>query len=119
MSKENWALETMYDSQEAIEKDINEIKEYLKRFESLKEDKKGNLLEIFEIYENAFRKVSHLYSYASMKKDEDSNVAESQKLEMTAQLLYVDLDSAFAFLKPFILDLDEAFIKALMEDEKY
>lgn len=119
MDHYKWDLGKMFADTQEIEEAMAELKNALPQVEELKKDMKKNIYELFELREKLARKSEKLLVYASMKKDEDSTVAESQKLVLNLQALVTQLNTAFSFLSPYLLSLEESEVKELKSDERY
>ena len=72
----------MYKDKNAIEKDIKLVNENINKIDELKKNEKDNFVEILDLLFETDRVMDNLYTYASMKKDENSKVSESVKLEL-------------------------------------
>lgn len=102
-----WDLEAMYKSDELLQKDLEEVKEELKNVNGIINNPLENIDKVLSVYESLTRKISNIYVYAHMKKDEDSRVSKYQKMNMEIQTVYTDFETKFSFLTPFLLSLDE------------
>lgn len=116
--KFKWDLEAMYSSKEEIEKDFSKIEKLHEKVIELKKNPKENLKKLIILEEEISRITENVWVYAHMKKDEDSNVVESQKLDMRIQALGSKVFAEFSFLNPLILSLDEEESKKLLEDKE-
>ena len=103
----NWDLSKMYKDKNAIEKDIKLVNENINKIDELKKNEKDNFIEILDLLFETDRVMDNLYTYASMKKDENSKVSDSVKLELELSSLYNKLQSRFSFVEPFVLSLKE------------
>ncbi len=112
-----WNLESMYENDEILEEDLKAFNERLASVDGLLKDPLENIKEVLEAYEGLARKLTNMYTYSSMRKDEDSRVSKYQKLNMEMQTAYVDFSTKFSFLQPFLLSLDEDVFMELKERE--
>ncbi|MFR7760680.1 MAG: oligoendopeptidase F, partial [Peptoniphilus grossensis] len=103
----NWDLSKMYKDKNAIEKDIKLVNENINKIDELKKNEKDNFVKILDLLFETDRVMDNLYTYASMKKDENSKVSDSVKLELELSSLYNKLQSRFSFVEPFVLSLKE------------
>ena len=71
----NWDLSKMYKDKNAIEKDIKLVNENINKIDELKKNEKDNFVEILDLLFETDRVMDNLYTYASMKKDENSKVS--------------------------------------------
>ncbi|MDU7560337.1 MAG: oligoendopeptidase F, partial [Finegoldia magna] len=112
----NWDLSKMYKDKNAIEKDIKLVNENINKIDELKKNEKDNFVEILDLLFETDRVMDNLYTYASMKKDENSKVSESVKLELELSSLYNKLQSRFSFVEPFVLSLNSDEQDKLIEE---
>jgi oligoendopeptidase F len=64
------------------------------------------------------RDVERVMAYASARADEDTRVAATREMRQSSEQLGVELESASAFLRPEILALDPARLRAWLAEEK-
>ncbi|MDO5027386.1 MAG: oligoendopeptidase F [Tissierellia bacterium] len=103
----NWDLQAMYQSDDLLQEDIDLVKKELEKVVEISKNPLENIDKILRAYESISRKISNIYSYAHMKKDEDSRVSKYQKMNMEIQTVYTDFETKFSFLTPFLLGLDD------------
>lgn len=65
------------------------------------------------------RRLSTLYCYARMSRDEDSRVAKAQAMADRAQTLAVRAEAAVSFLRPSLLAMPEALLSACAADPAF
>lgn len=119
MSKYNWDLSKIYSNDEEINQDIKNIDKMIDEIKLLKKDEFKNLLDIFKLLESSMKTISKLFSYANMKRDEDSRVAKFQKMSLEIESLYTKLASEFSFLQPFILNLSSDEIDLIKKNKDF
>lgn len=112
-----WNLESMYENDEVVEKDLTVLREKIEGLDALLENPYENIKEVLENYENLSKELSHMYSYAHMRKDEDSKVTKYQKMNMEIQSVVADFSAKTAFLTPFLLGLSKEQVDELMTRE--
>ncbi|NLW52146.1 MAG: oligoendopeptidase F [Tissierellia bacterium] len=112
-----WNLESMYVNDDIVEKDLVVLKEKIKGMDEFLDQPYENIKEVLESYENISRELSHMYSYAHMRKDEDSKVAKYQKMNMEIQSVIADFSAKTAFLTPFLLSLSKEQVEELKTRE--
>ncbi len=105
--KLTWNLESMYENDDLLEKDLEKVKNDLASVDEIIANPLDNIKEVLAAYESISRMIGHIYAYAHMRKDEDSRVSKYQKMNMEIQTVYTDFDTKFSFLTPFLLSLDE------------
>lgn len=113
-----WDLASIYASDDLAKEDIKLLEGKLEELKALKEDARGNLVEILLKDEEISRNLEKLGAYSHMKKDEDSNVATYQKLDKEVSNLATDIYSEFSFLTPLLLSLTEEEVDQLKSDSR-
>jgi oligoendopeptidase F len=115
-----WNLEDIYADDEeweaAYERCEAEI-ETLASYEGRATESAATLHEVLEQYEQVMRTVSNVYSYASMRSDEDTRDQTYQALQARARSLYSQADSASSYLEPELQELSTETIEAYVEEE--
>ncbi len=76
-----------------------------------------DLLECTELYYALQKEVVRVYSYASMRSDEDTQVDEHAQMRAEAQLLYSDFSKKTSFMRPEIIAAGEAKIQSYLDQE--
>ncbi len=118
--KYKWDVESLYKNIDHWEKDYEKLNEKLNDFKQYENTLKSSpkvLLNSLRDYENIYRLVGNLYSYASLKQDEDTRVAKYQALADKAFRVYIKASETTAFFLPEILDFEEKQIKNFIEAE--
>lgn len=110
-----WDLGKIYKNNEEFSNDINKLKEMISRVNEIRNDFKSNFKEILELTSEASELVSQIHTFASMTRDEDSTVSESQKLVLEAEAVFSEFNSAFSFLNPSILELSQEELDELIK----
>jgi oligoendopeptidase F len=64
------------------------------------------------------RDLEQLVAYASARADEDTRVAATREMRQSAEQLIVELDSATSWVRPELLSLDPARIRAFLGQER-
>ncbi|SHJ59848.1 oligopeptidase F. Metallo peptidase. MEROPS family M03B [Hathewaya proteolytica DSM 3090] len=111
--KYRWAIEEIYADLEAFEKDFAFVKE---QKEKLK-DFKGKLSQGQQLYnylkqeEKVYRVLDKLYVYASLKRDENTMIAENQTLQQRADVLSSETNAIISYFVPEVLEIGEERIK--------
>ncbi len=119
--KYTWDLESMYKDVEEWEEDLKAAVKKAEEFLNYR----GRVGESSEILFNAlkdrdeiYRIISKVYSYASMKLDEDTRVGESQALVDKALGAYVQVEEKLSFMVPEILQIDRETLEAYYEEKE-
>ncbi len=115
-----WDLEDIYADDEEWEAAYEECEaeiEALAAYEGRATESAATLREVLEQYETVMRTVSNVYSYASMRSDEDTRDGTYQALQARAQSLYSDASSASSYLEPELQELSKGDIESYVEAE--
>lgn len=116
--KINWDLTTIYKDDNEAQDELKSISKEIDNLKELKKDAKNNLVDILLFDAKISQRIEKLYTYASMKKDENSNISEYQKLDAEVTNLLNTLSNELAFLNPLLLKLDNEEIEELKKNEK-
>ena len=115
-----WKLEDLYESQqawnEAKEKIVSQFDE-VEKFKGKLASSAAELLACLEFNSELSKEFGRLYSYASMKSDEDTRDSKHLAMEQELQQLSTDYSSKASFITPEIVQMDKETIDAFMEDE--
>jgi len=124
--KYKWCLEDMFASDAAWDQTAVEVKELsakLAAFAGRVGESATTLLAVFRLEDKMGQEMSSLFSYARMRRDEDNTNAKYQALTDAATNLYVQTESAKAFVVPELLDIPEetlwAYVASSAELEIY
>ena len=116
-----WQIEKMYSSKEAVEKDIEKVKELI----SKAKDYKGKLGESWEklyealnVSENAAQILQNLYVYTHMKQHEDTRINENQAVATKTDMLSTELSMATSYLVPELIAIDDEKLKEYLKNDK-
>lgn len=119
--KENtWDLESLFQDINAWEESYKKAIKMAKKFESYKTkvvSDGSTLYNALSESDELYRVVQNLYSYSSMKLDEDTREGKSQALSDKALSLYVDVNEKTSFLTPEILTLEESELEKFYDEE--
>lgn len=118
MEKLRWDLESIYSNDDLARDEIKNIEKLLEEVKSLKEEPKKNLVKLLQKDVEISRLLYKLAAYSHMKKDEDSNVSNFQKLDKEVSNLNSKISTVFAFLTPLLLSLDKQEIEELKNKEE-
>lgn len=114
-----WKLEDLYPSDEAWEQAKNELAgrldEILQYQGKLSEP--GPLLACLTFNSDVSKTFGRLYSYASMKSDEDTRVSKYLALRQTVEQVMTEYGSKASFIEPEIVKLDPAAVEKLIAAE--
>ena len=114
--KYKWDLTHIYASDEAWEKDFNDVMAMtgtLSEFDGhVAEDPKKAIIAVFKLYE----RIMPVYDYAFLRKETDNTDSTAQALKDKATRLYVTAMTNAAFLEPDLLEMPEEDLQALVKD---
>ncbi|MCM3150463.1 oligoendopeptidase F [Priestia megaterium] len=119
--EDTWKLEDIFASDDAWEKEFEEVKALIPQMEKFK----GKLGESAQILYDALQeqdeltmRVSKLYTYAHMRYDQDTTNSFYQGLNDRIKTLYTQIASALSYVTPEILSIEESKIKQYMAEHK-
>lgn len=119
--EDTWKLEDIFASDDAWEKEFEEVKALIPQMEKFK----GKLGESAQTLYNALQeqdeltmRVSKLYTYAHMRYDQDTTNSFYQGLNDRIKTLYTQIASALSYVTPEILSIEESKIKQYMAEHK-
>ena len=115
-----WDLESLFENIEVWEAEFKDVAKRAEDFpkhagEFTKNSK--SLLETIKNLETLSRKMRNIYSYTSLKLDEDTRIGDNQSLSRALNL-YVQVSSATSFFEPELLTLDEETVEKYMEENQ-
>ncbi|KKK34029.1 oligopeptidase PepB [Salinicoccus sediminis] len=117
-TENTWDLTTIFESDEAFEQKYKALGERLGEEEKFKGsiDSADSLAEALETEREIDIEVSKLYVYAHLKHDQDTSDDTYSAMESKARTLAVKFSTAWSFLVPEIMNIDESELKSWMED---
>jgi len=98
-----WDLGDLYADVDAWEADFEHVQsliEDVRAYEGRTTESAATLQEVLETREELLRTVADVYSFASMRADEDTRDQEAQALQTRARSLYSEARSAVSFVEP-------------------
>ncbi|SDZ94883.1 oligoendopeptidase F [Haloplanus vescus] len=119
-AEDKWALESIFESDEDWEdafEDVRERVDDLAAYEGRVTESPEVLLELLNLHEDLLRDVSVVSTYASLRSSEDTRNQEYQAMSARAESLAADARSAASYIEPELQELDEAELKAFVEEE--
>ncbi|RKD29152.1 oligoendopeptidase F [Thermohalobacter berrensis] len=119
--KYKWALERMYQNEEKWEEDFNKVKELIKDVKKYKEkvgESSKTLLEVIELQMKMSRLSENVYTYARMRKDEDTTNNKYQALTDRASNLMVEVEESLSFIVPEILMIEESKLNQYIGEQE-
>ena len=119
--KDTWDLSTLFESDEAHETALEEVKNKLLTIDRLKGTLANNaqaMLDGIETITSIQRQVSNIYVYAHLKKDQDTSNSQYLSLEAQALQLYALFGEVTAFLEPELNAIPEEIFLKFFEENK-
>lgn len=120
-NKYKWSIDEMYSDSQAIETDIQKIKELIeecKKFKGILDDSKENLYEALNLSEQASRILQNLYVYTHMKSHEDTRINKNQADATKTDMLSTELSMATSYMVPEIIAMDSNKLEEYLKDDK-
>ncbi len=114
-----WNLESIFASDEDWERDFQALQSRLPELEALKgtlANSGGALLTVLQTRDSIFEPLERLYSYASMRRDEDTTRSIYQGMVDRATQLFVQASTAASFIEPEILALPQETLDRFMQE---
>ncbi|MBA2174480.1 oligoendopeptidase F [Halobacillus locisalis] len=108
--EKTWDLEAVFKTDEEWYKQLEEVKAMLPEIEGYQGtlDKSGeNLYNLLDLQDKISHKIGRLFTYAHMRKDQDTTNAHYQEMNAKAESAYTKIASAMSFIVPEILALPE------------
>jgi oligoendopeptidase F len=115
-----WRLEDIFATDEEWEKEYDSIRECIQkapRFKGKLGDGAAVLYEALHYQSELSERMGKLYTYAHMRYDQDTTNAYYQGLNARAESLYTQLASAFSYIVPEILNIEQEKLDQFLKDE--
>ncbi|MEH7357037.1 oligoendopeptidase F [Priestia megaterium] len=119
--EDTWKLEDIFASDEAWEKEFEEVKALIPKMEKFKGklgESAQTLYDALQEQDELTMRVSKLYTYAHMRYDQDTTNSFYQGLNDRIKTLYTQIASALSYVTPEILSIEESKIKQYMAEHK-
>lgn len=117
-NKYKWNLSSLYESDEAWEEDLKKVDETAMKVAAYqgKLNSVETVLECLRASTDLSRLISNLFTYANLRKSEDTRAEDAQKMYMRVYMNYVKAVSSIAFMEPEFLSLPEETIELIVND---
>ncbi len=118
-TEDTWRLEDIFSTDEAWEKEYEEVKASLPKLAEFKGklgESSNTLLEALTYQDEVMERLGKLYTYAHMRYDQDTTNSTYQALNDRARNLYTQAASLSSYIVPEILASDETKIKKFVEE---
>ncbi|MBO2516523.1 MAG: oligoendopeptidase F [Clostridiales bacterium] len=111
-----WKLEHMFPSNELMEQQLEEVQQAIKELAKLeghvKDDTRKAIIDFYAVEQ----KLSKIYVYCSMRKDEDVSDTYYQNMYAKAGTVSVSFSTAASFLVPELLEMSDEELDSLIRD---
>ena len=115
-----WNLKAMYQNEEAVNKDIEQLKQYHKDLLSFKGkimESSETLKKFYQVYINYDKVLSNLYTYSHMLCDEDTTDSNHQAFKMKIDKLVEDLGAELSFISPEMMSTSYDEVLKMIEQD--
>ncbi len=119
--EDTWKLEDIFASDDAWEKEFEEVKALIPQMEKFKGklgESAQTLYDALQEQDELTMRVSKLYTYAHMRYDQDTTNSFYQGLNDRIKTLYTQIASTLSYVTPEILSIEESKIKQYMVEHK-
>ncbi|MCC4722450.1 oligoendopeptidase F [Salinicoccus sp. RF5] len=118
--KNTWDLETIFESDEAFEEKYKELEGRLGEEERFKGqiDSLETLADALETERELSEEIGRLFVYAHLKHDQDTSEDKYSALESKARTLVVKFNTAWSFLVPEVMKVDEETLEEWRMDPR-
>ncbi|MCI2947439.1 oligoendopeptidase F [Staphylococcus caledonicus] len=114
-----WDLTTIFESDEAFETALKEVENYIGEEEKFKGhlgDSSETLYKALALEDEIGTKLEQVYVYAHLKQDQDTSNDKYTGFESRAHQLIIKISSAWSFLVPEILQIDEDKLQSFIKE---
>lgn len=116
-----WAIEDLYQTDEAWKEEFDQVIELSKKLENYKgklSESSEILLDFFHLSDDISRLMERIYVYANQKSHEDTTNTTYQNLANQANGLLVTVESAEAFAIPEILEISDELLQSFLNQNE-
>lgn len=117
-----WRLTDIYATQEAWESEFAAAQEALTSMPLLQSNLSptaGSILDALKKITALMQRTDRIYSYARMRRDEDSRQTEPQAMADRAESLVVRANAAVSFLRPALLAMPESLLRDCVQNPAF
>ena len=118
-----WKVEDIFPSDEAWEKEFQEIATKYGNYDfSVFKGKLGDkqtLLEFFKLNDGISRKIEKLYVYAHMSSDQDVRISKYNSYMAKMRAFAAKMSASLAFFEPELTALDESVLNGYIADPDF
>ena len=119
--EDTWKLEDIFATDEAWESAYKEVKEDLTKagqFQGKLGESADVLYDALQFQDAVLEKLGKVYAYSHMRYDQDTTNSLYQGIDDRAKNLYAQASSAFAYIVPELLSMDESKIAGFIGGER-
>lgn len=119
--QDTWALEDIFVTDEKWREEFEKIKALIPKaaeFQGKLGENANVLYEALKFQDEVMMRLGKLYTYAHMRYDQDTTNSFYQGLNDQARSLYTQAASAFAYIVPELLAIDEKKINQFLEEKE-
>ncbi|CAH0344491.1 oligoendopeptidase F [Bacillus sp. CECT 9360] len=119
--EETWRLEDIFATEEDWESEWKGIKEDLAKAESFKGtlgDSADKLFTALQFQDEVFERLGRVYTYSHMRYDQDTTNSFYQGMDDRAKNLYSQAASAFSYVVPELLGIDESRVQQFLQEKE-
>ncbi len=117
----SWNLKEIFESQEAIEKAIQDLYCFIEKMKQFR-GKLGNgvdeMVECYQTLEKALELHEKIYAYAMLKYHQDMSQQESIKLYKRIENITTEFSEAESFISPEMSKIDDAKLEEYLKDDR-
>jgi oligoendopeptidase F len=116
-----WRLEDIFSTDEQWEKEYDEVKGLLQKAASFKGtlgESADNLFSALQFQDEVSERFGKLYTYSHMRYDQDTTNSYYQGLDSRSKSLAAETASAFSYLVPELLSIDEDKLKQFIQEKE-
>ena len=120
-AEDTWKLEDIFATDRDWETEFEEIKNELSKAEAYKGtlgESAEKLYQALQFQDSVFERLGKLYTYSHMRYDQDTTNAFFQGMDDRAKNLYSQAGSAFSYMVPELLSIDESKLKTFLEENE-
>lgn len=119
--KDTWALENIFATDEKWKEEFEQIKAIIPKafeFQGKLGENADVLYEALQYQDEVMMRLGKLYTYAHMRYDQDTTNSFYQGMNDQARNLYTQAASAFSFVVPELLAIDENKIRQFLTEKE-
>jgi len=119
--EETWRLEDIFATDEAWEVELVAVKDLMpgiEKYQGKLADSSETLLEVLKLNDQITQRGRKLYSYASMRHDQDTANGVYQSQKSRIMTLATEIGAASSFMTPEILSIDEEKLATFLKENQ-